>query len=386
MYTLRQYLTALADSHSLTRTLGEIDVCHDTQGRMCYTAGNSAVVFRIRHQERIRSLRCYTRPGRHLEAIYGQRLLRHELFLHTSPRSGEWVDVVLGDWIEGITLGEAIATAAQTGDRPRLRALSTTFDRLAAGLVADQWAHGDLKPDNIIVDTAEAMHLIDFDAQFLPAFVGYASQELGTVAFQHPARTAADFDASLDDFPAALISTALHALALDPTLYDRYRDADGLLLNPRKIGSDAAFSEIVALFEREGCAAQYRIAWLLFSPTLRLVGLAELLAYLTQELPPPLIDTVQAQPPELFAQNGLWGYRTPQGTTSPPLYDCGFDFSEGLAAVRIASTWHYIDPTGRTALSCPDCEAIKPFRDGRATIIRRGHRLHMDRSGRIFDI
>ena len=99
MFTLRQYLLALLDSRGLTRTLGEIDVCRDEQGRPCFSAGNSAAVFRIRLGGRIRSLRCYLRPMRHLKEIYGQRLLEKELYLHTSPETGVWVDTVLGDWI-----------------------------------------------------------------------------------------------------------------------------------------------------------------------------------------------------------------------------------------------------------------------------------------------
>ena len=58
VFTLRQYLTTLADTHGLTRTLGEIEVCRDGKGRICYSAGNSAVVFRIRCEGRVRSLRC----------------------------------------------------------------------------------------------------------------------------------------------------------------------------------------------------------------------------------------------------------------------------------------------------------------------------------------
>ena len=112
MFTLRQYLLALLDSRGLTRTLGEIDVCRDAQGRPCFSAGNSAAVFRIRLGGRIRSLRCYLRPMRHLKEIYGQRLLEKELYLHTSPETGVWVDTVLGDWIEGSTLHETVAQAA----------------------------------------------------------------------------------------------------------------------------------------------------------------------------------------------------------------------------------------------------------------------------------
>lgn len=278
MFTLRQYLTTLADTHGLTKTLGGMEVCRDSRGRMCYTVGNSAIVFRVRHEGRIRSLRCYMHPPRHLAEIYGERLLPQELYLYDSPRSGVWVDVVLGDWIEGTTLHEAVAEAAAAEDTARLRQLAAAFDRLAAGLTSDDWAHGDLKPENIVVDPSGRLHLIDLDAMYLPAFAGEASPELGTAAFQHPARTIRDFNASLDDYPAALISTALHALALDPALYVRYPDADGLLFSPQQIRTDEALREAIALFEGEGLAVQYRIARLLYAPTPRLFGLPELLA------------------------------------------------------------------------------------------------------------
>lgn len=472
MFTLRQYLTTLADTHGLTRTLGEIEVCRDGKGRICYSAGNSAVVFRIRCEGRVRSLRCYMHHPRHLAEIYGEKLLPQELFIYTSPAGGVWVDVVLSDWIEGVTLHEAVAAAAEAGDTARLRRFAAAFDRMAAALTADDWAHGDLKPENIVADNRGRLHLIDFDAMFLPAFAGRHSPELGTAAFQHPARTVRDFDASLDDYPAALISTALHALALDPTLYARYSEADGLLFTPQKIGTDAALCEVLALFERRGLAAQYRIARLLRSPSLRLPGLPQLLALAaettetdertgpeetkntvntattgtteaketagstgpkramgaeetaggnsgptdapadssadgsadgTTEDPTedPAGDSAEsttgaptedptdgavAEAAELFVENGLWGYRTPEQVVVPPLYDCGFDFTEGLAAVRLGATWHYIDGAGRPRISCPGCEAVKPFRNGRAPVVCGGRRLEIDREGREFDI
>ena len=424
MFTLRQYLTTLADTHGLTRTLGEIEVCRDGKGRICYSAGNSAVVFRIRCEGRVRSLRCYMHHPRHLAEIYGEKLLPQELFIYTSPAGGVWVDVVLSDWIEGVTLHEAVAAAAEAGDTARLRRFAAAFDRMAAALTADDWAHGDLKPENIVADNWGRLHLIDFDAMFLPAFAGRHSPELGTAAFQHPARTVRDFDASLDDYPAALISTALHALALDPTLYARYSDADGLLFSPQQIRTDEALREAIALFEGEGLAVQYRIARLLYAPTPRLFGLPELLACAARAGGPPSGGNEGAETtgntcgdksggtdgvtgpggktggesfadmgggarndgtetfPELFVGNGLWGYRTPEQIVIPPLYDCGFDFTEGLAAVRLGRTWHYIDTEGHTRIRCPGCEAVKPFRNGRAEVIRDGRRLEIDRAGR----
>lgn len=180
MFTLRQYLLTLTDSHGLTRTLGEVELCRDGQGRPLYSIGNSAVVFRIRRDGRIRSLRCYLRRMRHLREIYGDGVLEKELYLYTSSETGVWVDAILGDWIDGATLHEAVAEAALAHDTAKLRSLAESFDSLAAGMVADDRAHGDLKPANIIVGRDRQLHPIDFDAAFLPAFAGETSPELGT--------------------------------------------------------------------------------------------------------------------------------------------------------------------------------------------------------------
>lgn len=385
MFTLRQYLLSLSESRGLTRTLGEVELCLDEHGRPCYSVGNSAVVFRIRRDGRTRSLRCYLRTMRHLREIYGDKLLEKELYLYTSSETGVWVDVILGDWIEGETLHEAAAGAALAHDKDRLRSLAESFDALAAGLVADDCAHGDLKPANIIVDKDQKLHPIDFDATFLPAFAGEASPELGTAAYQHPARTAGDFNERLDDYPAALISTALHALAEEPTFWERYGDADGLLFSPRRIPDDPAYRETLALFEHRGRAVQYRVAQLLCAPSLQLFGLAGLLDEAVRQAG-GRESPDGGSTPELFVENGRWGYRTPQRIVVPPLYDSGFDFTEGLAAVLLGATWHYIDTTGRTCLSFPGCEAVKPFRDGRAQVVRNGRRIGIDRAGNEFPV
>lgn len=379
MFTLRQYLFALEDPEKLLRTLGDAVPCRRPDGRLQYSVGNSAAVFRIVHRGRIRALRCYFRPMRRLSEIYGAGYLPREIYLHTSPGEGTWADAVVSDWVEGVTLHEAVAAAAGCGDTQRLGRLSEAFDRLAAALVADDRAHGDLKPENIIVTADGSLQPIDFDAAFLPAFAHETSSEMGTAAYQHPARTAADFDASLDDYPAALIATALHALRRDPALFGRYAHRDGLLYTPAGIRRDEALRETLDLFEREGAAAEYRIARLLLAPTLRLPGLGSLLLHAAGPGPAP--QTL----PELYAEEGLWGFRTTDRRVTPPLWECGFDFSEGLAAVRLGRTWHYIDPAGRTLLRCPQYEAVKPFRNGRAQVFRDGRRLTIDHEGNEFD-
>lgn len=400
MISVHQYLFSVTNSHGLTRTLGELELCRDAAGRPLYSVGNSAVVFRIRHQGHICALRCYTHPPRHLEEIYGDRLLRDELFVYSNENEGRWTDVVLDRWIEGETLHDRIARA----DKAEFRRLSQEFNLLGAALIADDRAHGDLKPENLIVTPEGRICPIDLDASFLPAFAGEESPELGTAAFQHPARTSADFDAHLDDFPVALISTALHALGCDPSLRTRYGTRETLLIDPQRLPRDPALQQILTRFEGHCMAAAYRIARLLYSPTLHLPGLGGLLREATHtfstEHPFPTTETPAAphhtptaqtpsdEPLELFAADGLWGYRCARSgrTVIAPLYDCGFDFTEGLAAVRLGQTWHFIDTAGRPVLHCPGFEAVKPFRDGRALGYRAGRRCAIDRTGAVTEL
>ena len=129
MHTLLQYLNTLNDPTGLTRTLGEIAVCRDGTGRMRYSAGNSAAVFRIEHAGAVKSLRCYMHPAPNRAAIYGDKLLRDELYVYTSPDRGEWTDVVVDDWIEGPTLDGADARHATRQGSPRCRRRSTGWAR-----------------------------------------------------------------------------------------------------------------------------------------------------------------------------------------------------------------------------------------------------------------
>lgn len=216
LHSIRQFIEALQDPYGLTRTLGEIEVCRSSDGEPLRWVGNSAVVFKIRCGGRYKMLKCYTRPMEHLEAIYQEKLLRQELYVWQADGQGEWCDVVIDDWIEGITLYEAVMRGAGSGDKAHLSNLARQFDRLALELLESDWAHGDLKPENILLDESGTLRPVDFDAMFLPVFAGEKSPELGTAAYQHPGRTAEDFDASIDDYSIATISTTLHALRSSP--------------------------------------------------------------------------------------------------------------------------------------------------------------------------
>ncbi len=250
--TISDYIDAIDGGGAAFKTLDPPVLRRDEYGVPEMVAGNSAVVFPYNGRDGARRfLKCYIRPNTHLRTIYDYverrrpallpeaRLLPGELFVGTPDGGSRWVDVVEGGWTEGETLAKAISAAAVKGDRARLGLLAGSFDRLRGELDGCEWAHGDLKPENIVVGEGGKLTLIDCDAMWIPALRDARPAELGTPPWSDPARGAGLFDKSIDDYPARLLSEALHGLALDPDGwkgYSRFEERVGATTAPSAAG------------------------------------------------------------------------------------------------------------------------------------------------------
>uniref|UniRef100_UPI004055D0D9 WG repeat-containing protein n=1 Tax=Alistipes sp. TaxID=1872444 RepID=UPI004055D0D9 len=364
MHTLTQYLTTLENPHGLVRTLEGFSLLRREDGTPVFHVGNSAVVFPIVWRGRRYALRCYLRPAPpHLEEIYPQRVLSKELYLYTSPEDGEWVDVVLCDWIKGCSLTRALQEAVAQGDRGALLRLSRAFDRLAAELSVDAWAHGDIKPENIVVDEQLNLHLIDRDGLFLPAFAGELSPEVGTPAWQHPQRSVKDFDRYIDHYALAMLSVQLRALALDPSLLVRYSPCEALIFSSSELfgqKTPLAFEEVLSIFARQGLAKHYRLALALRKSLPLLDTIEALLSSFASSIPLP-----EGVYPEFYMEWGLCGYRSAAGVVIPPVYDAAFDFREGYAVVRFGGEFHLINRHGESVWHLEKVDGLKSVRQGK---------------------
>lgn len=377
LITLSQYLLVLENPQEFCRRLANIRLHRKADGEPLFHCGNSAILFKIEHRGRTRRLRCYTRtPKRErMRIIYGENLYEEELCIHRYDGMPMWVDVVVEDWIEGITLDEAVKRALKRKDRAELGRLAEAFDQLAAEMLHDEWAHGDLKPENILVDEQGRLRLIDFDALYNPLLEELGASELGTAAYQHPTRTMQHFDRWLDHFAIALISVHLHALALDPGLKERYPYEDDFLLfgseeiaaepRLRKRGGVLVREALLELFAEQCDPLHYRLTQLLVEPCYRLFGLEEL-------LPKTRPDKESTEPLELYIEHGRTGYRRKEEVVIAPLYDRGLEFHEGWAAVALGGHWHYIDTAGRRVYTPPRCQAVKSIRQGVARLLIDG--------------
>ena len=357
-------VNTLANINPQWRTLSDVQP-HRVDGRLRYVTGNAAVTFFVIHEGREKILKRYTRDNPHLEAIYGKSFLPEELTAFDMTGRSQSVNCLLTDRIDGVTLDTALCNAAPDG----IAALADSFDRMAVRLLASEYAHGDLKPENIIVTPDGDMRAIDWDAAFVPELAGSLAIETGTAAYQHPLRTNRMFDKHIDDYSIALISTMLHAAAVDPATAEHFRLHHEFGVSPRDIarGERDELTRLTDLFASRGMALQYRLARMLLSPMPRLFDLERIMNFAAGRDDNSAIGSNE---PASDEQNCLWGCRAGDRWIVPPLYDTAFEPSEGTILVSLGGYNHFLSLDGRTLRSFGLGDKAKPFRNGLASIRR----------------
>lgn len=362
MISIADIVDTLANDFPSWRTLSDVRP-HLRDGRPIYVTGNAAVTFFVRHKGREKILKCYTRDNPHLATIYGDAFRPRELRVFNMMNRSDFVDCLLTDRIEGITLDRAVCTATSDG----LAALADAFDRMAVGLLDREYAHGDLKPENIIVTPDGDMRAIDWDAAFTPELAGNAAPETGTAAYQHPLRTNELFDKHIDDYSIAMLSTMLHAAAVDPATAEHYRLHHEFAINPRDIarGELDELDRVTEIFAARGMAVQYRLARMLLSPIPQLFDLKRVMSFSVRD------DKTASDMAVAEELNGLWGCRSASGWSVPPLYDAAFDPSDGIILASLGGYSHFLSLDGRTLRSFGRGDVVKPFRKGCAAVRRK---------------
>ena len=264
---ISEYIEAIRLAADNFDKLSHLQPVLDGNGNPMMSSGNFAVVFKMYDPQAHKdvAVKCFLKEqeGRAesyqliaQELAYTSssfltpfRYLDKEIFVESQSTNDEEFPVVLMDWVEGETLDRYIQS--HLADPNALRLLAFQFSRLASWLLSQPFAHGDLKPDNILVRSDGTLTLVDYDGMFVPAMEGTAARELGSPDFRHPLRTAERFNEHIDDFPLAVILLSLKALSLSPTLWNTYGASDRLLFSAtdyRDLSSCAVLQAFPPLF------------------------------------------------------------------------------------------------------------------------------------------
>ena len=243
---ISEYLAAIRDAHDNLDKLSHLVPVLDNYGEPYRSSGAFAVVFKMKDEQtgKCYALKCFTEEQEGRAEAYRQiaeelefvaspyitsvKYLEKELFVDSNCEDNEF-PVLLMDWIEGETMETYIADHYM--DNYAMSMLCYRFCKMASWLRSKPFAHGDIKPDNIMVRPDGTLTLVDYDGMFVPAMKGQKSPTIGTKDFSHPLRTIDDFDETIDDFALASIALSLKAISLNPSLLDEYGASDRLLFS-----------------------------------------------------------------------------------------------------------------------------------------------------------
>ena len=261
---ISEYVKAIQDAGDNLEQLAHLTPVLDDHGEPYRSSGAFAVVFKMqdRRSGKYYALKCFTEEQQGRAEAYRQiadelglldssyitsvKYIEKELFVDSNCEEDEF-PVLLMDWMDGETMEAYIAANYQ--NQSAMSMLSYRFGKMAAWLRTQSFAHGDIKPDNIIVRPDGSLTLVDYDGMFVPSMKGCQSPTIGTRDFSHPLRTVDDFEETVDDFSLASIALSLKAISMKSTLLDIYGASDRLLFSENDYRNPSNSKVISALQE-----------------------------------------------------------------------------------------------------------------------------------------
>ena len=261
---ISEYVTAIQDAGDNLEQLAHLTPVLDDHGEPYRSSGAFAVVFKMQDKSsgKYYALKCFTEEQQGRAEAYRQiadeldmvdspyitsvKYMEKELFVDSQCEEDEF-PVLLMDWVEGETMETYIA--ANYHNQSAMSMLCYRFGKMAAWLRSQSFAHGDVKPDNIIIRPDGSLTLVDYDGMFVSSMKGCKSPTIGTKDFCHPLRTMDDFDETIDDFSLASIALSLKAISMKSTLLDIYGASDRLLFSENDYRNPSNSKVISALQE-----------------------------------------------------------------------------------------------------------------------------------------
>ena len=261
---ISEYVKAIQDAGDNLDKLAYLTPVLDDHGEPYRSSGAFAVVFKMLDKStgKYYALKCFTEEQQGRAEAYRQiadeldlldspyitsvKYMEKELFVDSQCEEDEF-PVLLMDWVDGETMEAYIA--ANYHNQSAMSLLCYRFGKMAAWLRSQSFAHGDVKPDNIIIRPDGSLTLVDYDGMFVSSMKGCKSPTIGTKDFCHPLRTVDDFDETIDDFSLASIALSLKAISMKSTLLDIYGASDRLLFSENDYRNPSNSKVISALQE-----------------------------------------------------------------------------------------------------------------------------------------
>ena len=164
---ISEYVQSIKFSEENFDKLSNLCPVLDEDGNPIMSSGNFAIVFKMQDKQtgKLHAVKCFLREQEGREESYKLiaseleyvsstfltpiQYLEKEIFVDTTQGEDTEFPVLLMDWVEGLTLDKYIRNNIH--DPYKLALITYQFCRMGSWLLSQEFAHGDLKPDNIIV-------------------------------------------------------------------------------------------------------------------------------------------------------------------------------------------------------------------------------------------
>ena len=230
-------------------------VAVNQRGTPLVFSGAFACVYKVSAGGRTFAVRCfshevkdqqtrYNQLSDHLNEVDSPTFVGFEYLKNGIIFKGDWYPIVKMEWVDGEPLSKFVGSRLDEPDtlkRVANRWRWTTTPKLRGLHIA----HNDLQHGNVMVQGDRNIRLVDYDGMFLPQYHGERSPELGHKNYQHPQRSAEDYDDYIDNFPSLVIYLSLLAVASDRGLWEYFHNDDNLIFT----GNDYAVPESSEIFK-----------------------------------------------------------------------------------------------------------------------------------------
>ena len=283
---ISEYVDAIRSAEDNFDNLSNLHPVLDDNGNPVMSSGNFAVVFKMKdvNTDKLYAVKCFTREQEGRAEAYKQisetisemdkssyllsvTYYEKELFVDSTQTDETEFPILLMDWVDGLSLDAY--TNKISDNKIRLEQLADNFQELICWLLMQPFAHGDLKPDNILVKNDGSIILLDYDGMYVPSMAGQVSRENGTPFYKYPLMKKIDFNSHIDDYAALKILLILKAMAVEYRYYDAFLKDNSqefisqfLYLSNNKQVSIALAAFIIV--NAEGCIESQNIHSLLF--------------------------------------------------------------------------------------------------------------------------
>lgn len=226
---ISEYIESIRYAEDNFATLTNLRPVLDEYGNPIMSSGNFAVVFKMQDIETKEyfAAKCFTREQEGRETAYQKiaealininspyivqlHYYNDELYVNSSQTDNTDFPVVLMQWVEGENLENYISN--HINDVYAIHHVFGAFVKMAIWLLQQPFAHGDLKPDNIMIRQDGTIVLVDYDGMYVTSMIGEASREMGSPDFRHPQRNRNEFNDSIDIFAITAIALSLSYVA-----------------------------------------------------------------------------------------------------------------------------------------------------------------------------